>query len=40
MEEIKYLFADFIDRFNVTEPPAKKQMIKEGRGEINGKAYE
>ena len=29
MEELKSLFADFIDRFNVTEPPAKKQMIKE-----------
>jgi hypothetical protein len=31
MEEIKYLLADFIDRFNAAEPPAKKQMIKEGK---------
>ncbi len=28
MEEIKYLLADFIDRFNAAEPAAKKQMIK------------
>ena len=31
MEEIKYLLMDFIDRFNAAEPPAKKQMIKEGK---------
>jgi len=31
MEEIKYLFADFIDRFNRAKPPAKKHMIKEGK---------
>jgi hypothetical protein len=28
MEEIKYLLADFIDRFNVADPAAKEQMIK------------
>jgi hypothetical protein len=31
MEELEYLFADFIERFNVAEPPAKKQMIKKGK---------
>jgi len=31
MEEIKYLLADFIDRFNGAKPPAKKHMIKEGK---------
>jgi hypothetical protein len=31
MEEIKYLLADFIDRFNLAKPPSKKQMIKEGK---------
>jgi len=31
MEEIKYLPADFIDRFNAVEPPAKKQVINEGK---------
>jgi hypothetical protein len=31
MEEIKYMLTDFIDRFNGAEPPAKKQMIKEGK---------
>jgi hypothetical protein len=31
MEEVKYLLADFIDRFNVVKPPAKNQVIKEGK---------
>jgi len=31
MEEIKYLLTDFVDRFNAAEPPAKKQMINEGK---------
>jgi hypothetical protein len=31
MKEIKYLLTDFIHRFNAAEPPAKKQMIKEGK---------
>jgi hypothetical protein len=31
MEEIKYLLAGFIHRFNVAEPPAKKQMIRVGK---------
>jgi hypothetical protein len=31
MEEIKYLLAGFIHRFNATEPPAKKEMIKVGK---------
>jgi hypothetical protein len=31
MEEIKYFLVDFIHRFNAAEPPAKKQMIKEGK---------
>ena len=31
MEEIKYLPADFIDWFNAEKPPAKKQMIKQGK---------
>ena len=31
MKEIKYLPVDFIDRFNAAEPPAKKQMTKEGK---------
>jgi hypothetical protein len=31
MDEIKYLFTDFIDRFNAVEPPAKKQVIEGGK---------
>jgi hypothetical protein len=31
MREIKYLLADFADRFNGAEPPARKQVIKEGK---------
>jgi hypothetical protein len=31
MEEIKYLLADFIEWFNAAKPPAKRQMIKEGK---------
>jgi hypothetical protein len=31
MEEIKYLLAGFVHRFNATEPPAKKEMIKVGK---------
>ncbi len=31
MEEIKYLLAGFIHRFNALEHPAKKEIIKVGK---------